>query len=99
MTKAGKPKVRSGTLTRKEKDNIVIYIVKKLFPRFAGLIMSAVIDVLNPTDEEIKKVINTANRYADYADKGLISADDLKKDIEKKTGQKLENLMKWNGGF
>lgn len=96
MKRAGKPKIRGGgKLSRKEKDDIIFYVIKKLFPRFAGLLMSAVIDELHPTDEEIKKVIDTANRYADFADQGLIDIEDLKKNIENKTGRKLENLMKW----
>lgn len=98
MVKAGKSKTRgSGVLSRKEKDQIIFYVVKKLFPRFAGLIISAMIDELHPTDEEIQKVIKTANRYADYMDQGLLTIEDLRKNVENKTGQKLENLMKWSG--
>lgn len=84
-------------MTRKEKDNIIFYVVKKLFPRFAGLIISAMIDELHPTDEEIRKVIKTANRYADHMDQGLITIEDLKRNVEGKTGKKLEELMKWGG--
>lgn len=94
----GKPRTRgSGGLSRKEKDNIIFYVVKKLFPRMAGLIISAMIDELHPTDEEIRKVIDTANRYADYMDQGLITIEDLRKNVEGKTGRKLEELMKWSG--
>ena len=94
----GKPRTRGGGgLSRKEKDNIIFYVVKKVFPRFAGLLISAMIDVLHPTDEEIQKVIRTANRYADYMDRGTISIEDLKKNVENKTGCKLEDLMKWEG--
>ena len=93
----GKPRTRGGGgLSRKEKDNIIFYIVKKVFPRFAGLMVSAMIDVLHPTDDEIRKVIDTANRYADYLDQGTISLEDLKKNVESKTGRKMENLMKWS---
>ena len=94
----GKPKTRGGGgLSRKEKDNIIFYIVKKEFPRFAGLLIMAMIDVLHPTDEEIQKVIRTANRYADYMDQKTISLEDLKKNVKNKTGCKLEDLMKWEG--
>lgn len=98
MNRAGKSKTRGGGgLSRKEKDQIIFYVVKKLFPRFAGLIISAMIDELHPTDEEIRKVIKTANRYADHMDQGLITIEDLKKNVEGKTGKKLEELMKWGG--
>ena len=93
----GKPKVRGGGMTRKEKDNIIFYIVKKEFPRFAGLIISAMIDELHPTNEEIRKVIKTANLYAEHMDQKLITIEDLKKNVEGKTGKKLEELMKWGG--
>ena len=94
----GKIRTRDGGgLSRKEKDNIIFYIIKKSFPRFAGMMVMAMIDVLHPTDEEIKKVIDTANRYAEYMDQKLITVEDLKKNVENKTGRKLENLMKWSG--
>lgn len=98
MNRAGKSKTRGGGgLSRKEKDQIIFYVVKKLFPRMAGLIISAMIDELHPTEDEIRKVIKTANLYADHMDQGLITIEDLKKNVEDKTGQKLENLMKWSG--
>ena len=99
MNRAGKVKRGGGGLSRKEKDNIIFYVVKKIFPRFAGLLIMAMIDELHPTEDQIKKVIKRANRYAGYLDEGSITIEDLKKNVEKSTGQKLENLMKWSGGI
>lgn len=98
MGKSKKPKLRKGTtLSRKEKDKIIVYVIKKLFPRFAGLLMSAVIDVMHPTDDQLVDIIDTTNRYAEHVSEGRIDIDDIKKNIERKTGRKLEDLMKWSG--
>ena len=95
MKRVKKPKSsKDGKLSAKERNDITMAVTKKLFPRFTGLLLTAVIDVMKPTSEQLTKIIDTTNRYAGYINDGIVRIDELKKDIEHKTGRKLEGLLK-----
>ena len=95
MKRVKKPKSSKDVkLSAKERNDITMAVTKKLFPRFTGLFLIAVIDVMKPTNEQLTKIIDTTNPYAGYINDGIVSIDELKKDIEHKTGRKLEGLLK-----
>ena len=96
MKRVKKPKGNS-KLSSKERARIVVYVTKKLFPRFAALLLTAVADVTGADRDTLNKIIDTTNRYAGYADDGLIDVEDIKESVEKNLGRKLEDVMKFTG--
>ena len=92
--------MKNGKLTTKERDKIVVIVKKKLYPVWAAIFITATKDVLNAKDvlkisnEEINQILRTANRYAGWHMDGIININDLKKDIEKDLGEKLEKLLR-----
>ena len=84
----------SKKITTKQRDEIVVIVKKKLYPLWAAIFITATKDVLGTSTEDVRKILQTANRYAGYHLNGTININDLKKNIEKDLGEKLENLLR-----
>lgn len=56
MKRVKKPK-NNGKLSRKQKDEITWFVIKKLFPRIAALLLTAVQDVLLGSGSEFDEVL------------------------------------------
>ena len=84
----------SNGITTKQRDKIVVIVKKRLYPLWAALFITATKDVLGITKEDMLNILKTANRYAGYHLNGTINVNDLKKNIEKDLGEKLENFLR-----
>ena len=84
----------SKKITTKQRDEIVVIVKKKLYPLWAAIFITATKDVLGTSTEDVRKILQTSNRYAGYHLNGTININDLKKNIEKDLGEKLENLLR-----
>lgn len=94
MKRVKKPKGSGGgpKLTRKQKNEITVYVVKQLFPKYAGLLLTAVQYETGATPEQISRIIDRVNKYTAAIDAGVLSADDVRKNVEDAIGRKLEDI-------
>lgn len=92
MKRARKPK-NNGKLSRKQKDEITWFVIKKLFPRVAALLLTAVQDETGADVETINRIIDRTHRYTAMHDAGIINVEDIKDSLEKQTGRKLEDVL------
>lgn len=84
----------SKKITTKQRDEIVVIVKKRLYPLWAAIFITATKDVVGITNEQVQKILKTANQYAGHHMNGLVNINDFKKDIEKDLGEKLENLLR-----
>lgn len=93
MKRARKPKGKGGMLNRKQKDEITWFVIKKLFPRFAAILLTSVQYVMGADVKQINEIIDMCHRYTAMHDAGILNVEDLKDSLEKATGRKLEDVL------
>lgn len=93
MKRARKPKGNGGQkLTKKQKNELTHYVVRQLFPQYAGLLLTAVQYELGANTEQLERVIVRVNRYTAANEAGLLSVDDIRRNFEEATGIKLADV-------
>lgn len=86
--KSKKKKILMGT---SEIDKLKRDVTHELLDRMGILILSAVVDEVGLTDEQVGNIVDSVNRYAGYIENGFCTWEDIRKDIEKNTGVSLKN--------
>lgn len=93
MKRVKKPKGNGGKLSRKQKDEITWFVIKKLYPRFAAIMLTSVQYVTGADVKQINEIIDMCHRYTAMHDAGILNVEDLKDGLEKATGRKLEDVL------
>ena len=89
-----KHKGKGNKIDTKLRDEIIVYVKKKLYVLYAALFITATKDVLKISAKQVTEILNTTHRYAMFHEQGLININDIKKNIEKDLGQSLEDFLR-----
>ena len=87
-----KPKGNGQKLSKKQKSELSTYVVKQLFPQYAGLLLTAVQYELGASTEQLERIIVRINRYTAAHEAGLLSVHDVRMNFEEATGIKLDDV-------
>ena len=93
MKRVKKPKGKGSILTKKQKNEIIMYVVYKLFPQYAALFLLAVKYVKGLTKEEAHQIRDRMNRYSAFVDAGILNINDVKTNLEAELDMKLDEIL------
>jgi len=85
-----KPKKRKVTLGETDLEKLKREITKSATDRACLIVLAAMVDELNVSEQQLCEVVRRTNRYADYIDGHIAKMEDVRKTIEKGTGVKME---------
>lgn len=81
--KARKAKVTMGT---SEIDRLKRDVASQLTDKMGLLILAATMDIVGLNEDQLCAIIKKTNLYADFVGNGVVTWEDIRKAIEKKTG-------------
>lgn len=99
MKRVKKPKGKCGKLTKKEKNHIVLYIIKKIFPQYVALKLMAVKYEFNADQDSMKNIIKRVNKYTAAIDAGVLNLENIKNNLEIELNMKLDEVFGDKGIF
>lgn len=99
MKRVKKLKGKGSKLTKKEKNHIVVYIVKKILPQYVALVLMAVKYEFNADQDSMKNIIKRVNKYTAAIDAGVLNLENIKNNLEIELNMKLDEVFGDKGIF
>lgn len=85
-----KPKKKKVLMGTSEIDRMKREISSGLTDKLGMLILAATVDVVGLNEEQVCRIIELTNHYADYLSEGVVTWEDIRKSIEKNAGVSMK---------
>lgn len=94
MKRAKKPKTKDPkyTLSEKQMQKVKNKVTDEIIKKTLLLFLSAAVDEVGLTDDQVCAIWKTANRYGEYIDQHLVKIQLVQETIEKGTGIKFKGM-------
>lgn len=93
MKRVKKPKGNGTKLSKREINYLTQFIMKKLFPQYAALILMATKYEFSADQDSMKNIIKRVNRYTAAIEAGLLNLEDIKNNLEAELDMKLDEVF------